>query len=278
MAAQTIARLGKGTLLAKVDIEAAYRLVPVHPQDRQLQAVKWNDRVYVDPMLPFGLRSAPKIFNAIADALEWILHHQGVEFCEHYLDDFIILGRPDSPECQQALASLNSVCDQLGVPLAAHKKEGPTTCLTFLGIEIDTEACELRLPQDKLDRLGNLLSQWSKKKACTTRDLQSLVGHLNHACKVVRPGRSFLRRIIDLLQVSLARRHRAAAVRLNLGFRSDMAWWTEFVGTWNRTAFLMTGDLAPTAEFASEPRAHGGVVHGTVVNGFKYLGNQRHRP
>ena len=97
------------SLLAKVDIEAAYQLVPVHPQDRQLQAVKRNDRVYVDPMLPFGLRSAPKIFNAIADALEWILHHQGVEFCEHYLDDFIILGRPDSPECQQALASLQCV-------------------------------------------------------------------------------------------------------------------------------------------------------------------------
>ena len=176
--------LGKGILLAKVDIEAAY------------------DRVYVDPMLPFGLRSAPKIFNAISDTLEWILQHQGVEFYEHYLDDFIILGRPDSPECQQALASPNSVCDQLGVPLAAHKKEGPATCLTFLGIKIDTHACELRLPQYKLDRLGNLLSQWSKKKACTTRDLQSLVGHLNHDCKVVRPRQSFLQRIIDLLQVS----------------------------------------------------------------------------
>ena len=144
------------------------------------------------------------------------------------------------------------MCDQLGVPLAAHKKEDPTTCLMFLGIEIDTEACELRQPQDKLDRLGNLLSQWSKKKACTTRDLQFLVGHLNHVCKVVRPGQSFLRRIIDLLQVSLARRHRASAVRLNLGFRSDMAWWTEFVCTWNGTAFLTTGDLAPTAEFTSD--------------------------
>ena len=56
MVAQTIPRLEKETLLAKVDIEAIYRLVPVHPQDRQLQAVKWNDRVYADPMLPFGLR------------------------------------------------------------------------------------------------------------------------------------------------------------------------------------------------------------------------------
>ncbi len=77
--AHVIAQLGKGTLLAKVDVEAAYRLVPVHPQDRLLQGVQWKGRVYVDPMLPFGLRSAPKIFNAIADALEWTLRQQGID-------------------------------------------------------------------------------------------------------------------------------------------------------------------------------------------------------
>ena len=71
------ARLGRGALLAKMDIESAYRLIPVHPQDRPLhpqdrplQAMQWRERVYIDPMLPFGLRSAPKLFNAVADALE----------------------------------------------------------------------------------------------------------------------------------------------------------------------------------------------------------------
>ena len=54
VAAQAAA-LGPGTLLAKVDIESAYRLIPVHPQDRVLQGVRWEGAVYVDPMLPFGL-------------------------------------------------------------------------------------------------------------------------------------------------------------------------------------------------------------------------------
>ena len=56
---QVVQQLGKGSLLAKMDIESAYRLVPVHPQDRILQAVEWDGQIYVDPMLPFGLRSAP---------------------------------------------------------------------------------------------------------------------------------------------------------------------------------------------------------------------------
>ena len=169
--ARIIVGLGTGALLAKVDIEAAYRLIPVHPQDRPLQAVQWKDQIFVDPMLPFGLRPAPKIFNVIADTLEWILRQRGIRFCEHYLDDFILAGHPDTQECHQALATLYTACNELGVPMAPHKREGPTTDLTFLGIEIDTVKGELRIPKDKLHRLARLLNQWAAKKAGTVKEI-----------------------------------------------------------------------------------------------------------
>ena len=35
--------------------------------------MKWVGKLYVDKALPFGLRSAPKIFKAVADAMQWIL-------------------------------------------------------------------------------------------------------------------------------------------------------------------------------------------------------------
>lgn len=35
-AVSTVIGLGRGALLAKFDLESAYRLVPVHPQDRLL--------------------------------------------------------------------------------------------------------------------------------------------------------------------------------------------------------------------------------------------------
>ena len=53
--AATAAQLGPGAFLAKVDIESAYRLIPVHPQDRPLLAVKWGRKIFIDAMLPFGL-------------------------------------------------------------------------------------------------------------------------------------------------------------------------------------------------------------------------------
>ena len=69
--AERIVHLGRHTMLAKIDIESAFQLIPVHPQDRPLLGVKWDDELLIDPMLPFGLYSAPKIFNAVADALQW---------------------------------------------------------------------------------------------------------------------------------------------------------------------------------------------------------------
>ncbi len=90
-------------------------------------------------------------------------------------------------------------CARLGVPIAAHKTEGPSTVVVFLGITIDTAKGELRLPEDKLSRLQDLLEEWKSRKCCTQKELESLIGLLNHACKVIRAGWSFLRRMIDLL-------------------------------------------------------------------------------
>ena len=50
-------------MLAKVDIRSVYRIVPVHPEDRLLLGMMWEQALYVDTALPFGLRSAPKIFT-----------------------------------------------------------------------------------------------------------------------------------------------------------------------------------------------------------------------
>ena len=82
-AVQRTLQLGQGALLAKVDIEHAYQNVPIHPDDRPLLGMQWNSRLFVDKTLPFGLRSAPKIFTALADALQWIVQARGVDWLIH---------------------------------------------------------------------------------------------------------------------------------------------------------------------------------------------------
>ena len=236
-AANAAMQLGRGSLLAKIDIKSAYRLIPVHPYDRKFLGMLWDQQLYVDCMLPFGLRSAPKIFSAVADALEWCVGQQGVEHICHYLDDFLTMGPPASPICEENLLALERLCASLGVPLAPDKRMGPSPVLTFLGIVIDTERGELRLPDDKLQRLMDTLKVWLARRTCTRKELESLIGVLSYACKVVRPGRSFLRRAISLLSVVKLPHHH---VRLNAEFKADLSWWKAFASQWNGASVIIS--------------------------------------
>ena len=57
---------------------------------------------------------------------------------------------------------------------------------------------EARIPAEKINRLSLLIQQFENKHSCTLKELQSLIGSLNFACKVDPPGRPFLQRMIDL--------------------------------------------------------------------------------
>ena len=95
-------------------------------------------------------------------AVAWHLHMSGIPHIRHHLDDFIIIGLPGSAQCGESLGLLDHKCQCLGVPIAAHKTDGPTTRLKYLGIEVDTAAGLLRLPDDKLHCLQALLLQWGR--------------------------------------------------------------------------------------------------------------------
>ena len=153
----------------------------------------------------------------------------------NYLDDYLIFGDPNSQECAEALSLAMHSCKCLGVPVSAHKLEGPATTVTFLGILLDTVKHEIRLPADKLSRLRTLIQSWSLKKCCTKRELLSLIGQLQHACRVVPPDRSFLRRIINLSTTAKELRHH---IHLNAGCRSDLQWWSTFLAVWNGRQML----------------------------------------
>ena len=246
-AVSIVRKLGRGTRMAKLDIKDAYRIVPIHPDDYHLLGICWKGETYLDRALPFGLRSAPKIFNALADFVAWILHQHGIRYQLHYLDDFLLLGAPCSAEAQHCLEKAIQIFQDLGIPIALHKTEGPATVLIFLGILIDTEAFELRLPAEKLARLQETIGLWANKRACKRKDLESLLGHLSHAATVIPQGRTFLRQLFPLLALDRAPHH---FVRLSAGARADLQWWKAFLQDWNGTSFFPA--LSPSIEVFSD--------------------------
>ena len=180
-----IMRLGRGSLMAKFDVQNAYRIVPVHTEDRQLLGMKWRGAFYVDMVLPFGVWSAPYIFTCVADLVEWVAkQNYDVTFLVLYLDDFHTLGSPGSSVCQHNLDRSIDCFSKLGISLHLDKLEGPPTCLTIPRIELDSLNLRARLPQNKVDRI-TFVEDWSPKRWCKRKELESLIGYLQHACKVV---------------------------------------------------------------------------------------------
>ncbi len=192
--------------------------------------MRWKDEVLIDKVLLFGLPS-PFIFTAVADALQWIIEQRGARPVLHYLDDYITISPPDSPQCQHNLHIIQQTCDDLGVPLEEGRSHILHHAITFLGIEIDST---IRLPEDKLGRLCQSLDDWAHRKATRKRDLLSLIGLLQHATK------GFLRRLRRLIDLA----HQLDGyIRLNLAARSDILWWHTFARQWNGTSMLYAYSL-----------------------------------
>ena len=115
---------------------------------------------------------------------------RGFRAVVNYLDDFLIIGSTKE-ECQRGLVTLINLLHYLGFNVSWRKVVSPTQRITFLGIELDYSSVSLRLPEDKLNRLIDLVNTSSHKASASKRQLQSLAGSLNFVCQVVRGGRTF---------------------------------------------------------------------------------------
>ena len=155
----------------------------------------------ISTLMQCGRRSAPKIFTAVADALEWGL----LKKAWNAFITTLMISSYGPPRIEPMPSTLKALCAYLGVPLAPEKKDGPSPVLIFLSIIIDTIRGKLGLQADKLQRLLDTVLTWLSKRTCTRWELESIIGTLQHACKIIHQGRSFLCRTIILLSVAKRR-------------------------------------------------------------------------
>ena len=125
--------------------------------------------------------------------------------------------------------------------LAARKVTSWDTKLEVLGWEIDTVGMTITLPPAKLVQLRDLLRQWPNDRVSASEvELRSLTGKLLHVCEVVRPGKFFVRRMLNQLGLSaskpwrdnlkMRRPSRRTTLMLTPEFHSDVTFWRLLVG------------------------------------------------
>ena len=249
-------------MLATVDISNAYRAINTHPDSRDRQGLTWDfgkGEIFLrDNRLCMGLSSSPYVFSKISDFIVRCLVREGFSECVNYLDDFCLIGR-DVAGCGEAQGKLVAILRRLGFFVSYKKLTPPKAVSKFLGIEIDSVNLELRLPQDKLEKLHTQLELFIRRRKATKLELEGLGGILAHCCKVVKGGRTFSRRVYDLIS-SVRRNHHK--VRLNEEFRLDLRWWLEFAAVFNGKARIIPPS-SPTVSVYSDASLKGfGATHG----------------
>jgi hypothetical protein len=83
----------------------------------------------------------------------------------------------------------------------------------------------------------------------TKRELERLVGKLNFAAKVVKGGRTFLRRMIN--SVNSVTEHNDT-VLLTDDFRLDVKWWLDFASQWNRSEMMIDPNPIGATRFVTD--------------------------
>ena len=244
-AIQSIKKIGAGCFLLKTDISDAFKLIPIHPTLWPFHGIKWENRFYFYKQLVFGSRSSPKIFDNLSVAVCWIaINIYQIQNIMHLLDDFLSVV-PLQQDPNSAMDTFIRVFKDLNIPLSAKKTVGPVTTLEYLGFILDTIRMEVRLPEDKLMRIRALISSFLDRKSCTKQELLSILGHLNYACKVVHPGRSFVSHIITLSTTVKELHH---YIKLNAEFRSDLHMWSKFLTNWNGVSFFLEDKYTQAAD------------------------------
>ena len=228
----------------KIDLKNAFRLIPVRPKDWNLLGVCWHGQFYIDTCLPFGLRSTPHIFNEISTAIHWILQHSySIQHLLHYLDDFFTAGPADSPVCTRNLTAMLTLCDKINALIKMSKVEGPTTSLTFLGIQLNTITMEASISSEKKHELLHELHWITHKDKCIKKELLSLIGKLSFCCKVLPAGRIFLSRMIDLSTSVTQLNH---YIPLTIKAQLYIQWWINFLPRWSGKSFILSNKWTPS--------------------------------
>lgn len=144
-----IKKKGQGSWLCKTDISDAFKLIPIHHSLWPFHGIAWQGKYYFFTRLVFGSRSSPKIFDTLSSAICWVSQNVfNIENILHLLDDFLTIDAPNQ-DGDRTMALLTMIFNRLNIPIAPHKTVGPTTCLEYLGILLDTVKMEARLPEEK---------------------------------------------------------------------------------------------------------------------------------
>ena len=231
----------------KRDLSRFFLQIPMDPNEYHRVCMIWRGYYFFFIGLAFGLRHSGLQGQRLTDAVSWIHRRRGLETSNeqmfnvvNYSDD---LGGCENNKARatESFGQLGWLFKDLGLDESVKKAEAPSTEMTYLGVEFDTDTMTMRVPPDKLSEIKSEIKLWTKKTTITRRDLQSLLGKLFWLAKVVRLARAFMGRLLQQLR-SMANSKDMCKVKLSDESRKDLKWWSRYLDHFNGIQMIIDED------------------------------------
>ena len=223
---------GRVIHLAKSDMARAFRNLGLKPGCFKWLLMKARNPKdgkfywFVDKCLPFGSAVSCAVFQAFSDAVAHLVKFRTRKELVNYLDDFLFIALLKAL-CNGQVDIFLQICSEINFPVSLEKTIMATTCLTFLGLLLDTISQQISLPIEKVLKAKECVTKVLVRKKVTVKELQQLCGFLNFLCRAIVPGRAFTRRLYSYTKGLKLKPHHHVLVKAEM--RLDLRIWLQFL-------------------------------------------------
>ena len=183
---ELLATLSGGKKFTRLDLSSAYLQMELETESRNYVTINTHLGLYRYTRLPFGIASAPAIFQRSMDAIL-----QGMPSVICYLDDLLVTGTSDQEHLQNLQQVLSRLKEQ-GIKLKKEKCAFLQNAVEYLGFIIDAEG--VHTAPAKLEAIQKA------PEPKNVSELRSFLGLLNYYAKFIPNLASLLHPLHSLLQ------------------------------------------------------------------------------
>ena len=173
-----------GCFYSKLDISNCFLSFPLHENSYKYFVFRFHGKYYQFVRLPFGLSSAPRICTILLSVVQFVLERHHRLSLVRYLDDFLNVSK-SSELASQHLSTAIRVLQQFGLVVNASKTEGPSTCIQFLGINIDSISRTLSISEQRIAEMNELLMLHISTPSSTAVKVVEILSFIGNDCLIV---------------------------------------------------------------------------------------------